>query len=269
MGKKEQICNCLLNIYRRRASIFEELKKPKLGNEELEKIHSLSYRNQPHPLIEGNEERHSELLRILSAVCPKAENITAYKYLLAYFDVFSNGVESEPHLKWLTRQIKADQAYKSTFYRLLSIFVSCAMERYRFRACLKMIELFDEHLSFSMPFALKMKGGICCLWLSRFDEAMHAFDDLIQRPQETGYGSLYMLFCDAFIAKGRLREAQVLMNRIERIAHFDEPRIWMRFGDCLALQRKYDDAMKKYVKVIESKPSEEILQSAHFKLLQI
>merc|ERR1711971_406915 len=99
---------------------------------------------------------------------------------------------------------------------------------------------------------------------------MLAYNDLISRPMESKFASLYMQFCDAFIAKNKLKFAKVLMSKIETIAHFNTPRIWMRFADCYALQNEVDKAMDGYLKVKNCADSSvQILQSAQFKLLQL
>ena len=147
-------------------------------------------------------------------------------------------------MQWLTHQISSNKVYAKCFEHLLTMFVAVGMDRFCFVSTLKYLHLFEQCTP--LTFEMAIRGGVCSLWTNDTAAAMVQYHRLVDQPQSTGLGSLYMLFADALIAKNRLEEAQVWMTRIERISHFDSPRIWMRFGDYWALKEDYAAAIGRY-----------------------
>eukprot|EP01083_Nonionella_stella_P251243 867048_1 len=278
--KTKEMRKYLVNIYRERVTIYKKLKRFDAAKKEYELIYSACYRKH-HPLLDNADsvdDKHKELLHILQQICPKSLNHSAYLYLFHYFDIFMHCDGNHHYLQWLINQITHNTWYKQCFYRLLSMFVSVGMKMFRFKAILKYLQFFTAQLPDTIPFALSIKMGICLLWIDRVEEAIEYYTALKSAPLETGFGGLYMLFADALIAKNMIGEAQGLMNCVQQIESFKQPRIWLRFADCYTLHKQYDKAIAEYIKVIDtvsatdddtSEENENILISARLKLLQI
>lgn len=305
-AKRRELDAYLLSLFRQRAALYARLKRTEPLKAEYRLIYGLAHRHT-HPLLHSDagevqdlelDENHKECLEILRLVAADKDRHARYRQLRNYFvivelrNVFAHDFELKCHhaqfrtenkfkvdgaayLRWLQCAVRRNQEYRQLFYRLLTLFVSAAMEMCHFGAALRFLRLF-LHL-YLFPFSLLVRSGVCCLWLRRREEAewLPHYSRLVAAPQQTGFGGLYMLFADALIARHELDRAQVLMSRIERIAAFDTPRIWLRFADCLALQKRYELAMQRYAKVIaavqgeEDADKEEVLFSARLKLTEL
>ncbi|KAJ3072695.1 transcription factor TFIIIC subunit tfc4 [Podochytrium sp. JEL0797] len=107
----------------------------------------------------------------------------------------------------------------------------------------------------NVPIEIRVKFGICRLWLEDHENAKSHFDALLQLEVDD-YADLFAEVIDAYMKKRMFALAVALLEHVVTSEKLNNASIWSKMADCFQHLGRLEDAVELYKSAIEVEPRE-------------